>query len=59
MARTEDSARVLYTADKRALERDEIFVEFVHDAFVIEDADHLLFARSNGKQDLVMLRVRR
>jgi hypothetical protein len=54
-ARKEDSARVLYTADKRALESDEIFVEFVtgsHDAFVIEDADHLLLARSNGNHDL-------
>jgi SpoVK/Ycf46/Vps4 family AAA+-type ATPase len=54
-ARKEESARVLYTADKRALESDEIFVEFVtgsHDAFVIEDADHLLLARSNGNHDL-------
>lgn len=54
-ARKQDSAKVLYTADKRALESDEIFVEFVtgsHDAFVIEDADHLLLARSNGNHDL-------
>jgi hypothetical protein len=54
-ARKADSARVLYTADKRALESDEIFVEFVtgsHDAFLIEDADHLLLARSNGNHDL-------
>jgi hypothetical protein len=54
-ARKADSARVLYTADKRALESDEIFVEFVtgsHDAFVIEDADHLLLARSNGNHHL-------
>lgn len=54
-ARKSDSAKVLYTADKRALESDEIFVEFVtgsHDAFVIEDADHLLLARSNGNHDL-------
>jgi len=46
---------VLYTADKRALESDEIFVEFItgsHDAFVIEDADHLLMARANGNVDL-------
>jgi len=44
-ARKGDSAKVLYTADTRALESDEIFVEFVtgsHDAFVIEDADHIL-----------------
>ncbi len=52
---TADSAQVLYTADMRALESDEIFVDFVtgnHDAFVIEDADHLLKARSNGNVDL-------
>ena len=46
-----DSAKVLYTADTRALESDEIFVEFVtgsHDAFVIEDADHILDSRVQG-----------
>ncbi len=46
-----DSAQVLYTADKRALENDEIFVEFItgaHDAFVLEDADHILGARAGG-----------
>lgn len=49
------SAEIMYTADKRALESDEIFVEFItgdHDAFVIEDADHMLMARTNGNQDL-------
>jgi hypothetical protein len=54
-ARKADSAQVLYTADMRALETDEIFVDFItgkHDAFVIEDADHLLMARSNGNVDL-------
>ncbi len=54
-ARKGDSARVLYTADQRALENDEIFVEFItgsHDAFVIEDADHLLMPRANGNVDL-------
>jgi len=54
-ARKGDSARVLYTADQRVLENDEIFVEFItgsHDAFVIEDADHLLMARANGNVDL-------
>jgi hypothetical protein len=54
-ARKADSAKVLYTADKRALESDDIFVEFItgsHDAFVIEDADHLLVARANGNVDL-------
>jgi ATPase family associated with various cellular activities (AAA) len=50
-----DSAKVLYTADTRALESDEIFVEFAtgsHDAFVIEDADHILDARANGNVHL-------
>jgi hypothetical protein len=54
-ARKADSAQVLYTADMRALENDEIFVDFItgnHDAFVIEDADHLLMARANGNTDL-------
>jgi hypothetical protein len=48
-------AKIMYTADKKALEGDEIFVEFItgsHQAFVIEDADHLLLARSNGNQEL-------
>ena len=50
-----DSAKVMYTADKRALENDEIFVDFItgsHDAFVIEDADHLLKARTSGNFEL-------
>ena len=50
-----ESAEVMYTADRSALEKDEIFVEFItgsHDAFVIEDADHMLMARSNGNIDL-------
>jgi hypothetical protein len=50
-----ESAEVLYTADTRALENDEIFVEFAtgsHDAFVIEDADHLLNSRANGNLNL-------
>jgi energy-coupling factor transporter ATP-binding protein EcfA2 len=49
------SAEIMYTADKRTMENDEIFVEFItgdHDAFVIEDADHMLMARTNGNQDL-------
>jgi len=50
-----ETAKVMYTADKAALENDEIFVDFItgsHDAFVIEDADHLLKARSSGNHDL-------
>ncbi|MBB6093038.1 guanylate kinase [Povalibacter uvarum] len=53
--RRHKSANVMYTGDKRALENDEIFVDFItgsHDAFVIEDADHLLLARNNGNHDL-------
>jgi ATP-dependent 26S proteasome regulatory subunit len=45
----------MYTGDRRTLESDEIFVDFItgsHAAFVIEDADHLLLARSNGNHDL-------
>jgi hypothetical protein len=50
-----ESAEIMYTCDKRALESDEIFVNFItgsHDAFVIEDADHILTPRANGNQDL-------
>jgi hypothetical protein len=50
-----DSAKIMYTADKRALGNDEIFVDFItgsHDAFVIEDADHLLKARTSGNFEL-------
>ncbi|MGH8284499.1 MAG: AAA family ATPase, partial [Steroidobacteraceae bacterium] len=49
------SANVLYTADRRTLDNDEIFVEFLtgmHDAFVVEDADHMLGARANGNVDM-------
>jgi hypothetical protein len=53
--RKRDSANILYTADRRAIESDEIYVEFLtgaHDALIVEDADHLLGARSNGNRDL-------
>jgi SpoVK/Ycf46/Vps4 family AAA+-type ATPase len=53
--RKEDSALVMYTADKSALEGDEIFVDFItglHDAFIIEDADHLLQPRTDGNKNL-------
>jgi hypothetical protein len=53
--RKHDIAKVLYTADRRALENGEIYVDFLtgeHDAFVVEDADHLLGARTNGNIDL-------
>lgn len=48
-----ESARVLYTADRHALESDRIFLQFItgeHDAFVIEDADHILTSRSSGNE---------
>ena len=50
-----DSAKVLYTADRRTLENDEIFIEFItgdHDAFVIEDADHILTPRADGNDNV-------
>jgi hypothetical protein len=50
-----DNAMVMYTADKRALASDEIFVEFItgsHDALVIEDSDLLLKARTSGNEDM-------
>ncbi|MEO8064244.1 MAG: AAA family ATPase [Pseudomonadota bacterium] len=50
-----ENAEVMYTADKRALQSDEIFVEFItgsHDAFVIEDTDHLLKARTSGNEEM-------
>jgi len=48
-------AQALYTGDKRALENDEIFVKFItgwDDAFVVEDADHLLKPRAEGNEHL-------
>jgi len=53
--RKRDNALIMYTADKRALAGDEIFVEFVtgaHDAFVIEDSDLLLKARTSGNEEM-------
>lgn len=53
--RKKASAEVMYTADKRALENEEIFVDFItgdHDAFVVEDADHLLQSRASGNHDV-------
>ncbi len=48
-------AQALYTGDKKSLENDEIFVEFItgfDDAFVVEDADHLLRPRASGNENL-------
>jgi len=48
-------AQALYTGDRRSLENDEIFVKFItgrDDAFVVEDADHLLRPRAAGNEHL-------
>ena len=50
-----ENADVMYTADKRALTTDELFVQFItgsHDALVIEDIDHLLKARTSGNEEM-------
>lgn len=49
------NACAVYTGDTKALETDQIFVNFITgeaDAFVIEDADHLLQPRSSGNENL-------
>jgi hypothetical protein len=53
--RKKGQAQALYTGDKKALESDEIFIEFItgrHDAFIVEDADHHLRPRSDGNENL-------
>lgn len=50
-----ENAEVMYTTDKRAMAGDEMFVEFItgsHDAFVVEDTDHLLKARTSGNEEM-------
>jgi hypothetical protein len=50
-----EQARALYTGDMKALAADEIFVKFItgdEDAFVVEDADHLLKPRADGNEHL-------
>ncbi len=50
-----NNANALYTGDKKTLENDEIFVKFItgwDDAFVIEDADHVLRPRTDGNDHL-------
>jgi len=54
-ARKGEPARALYTGDMRALQSDEAFVKFItgeHDAFVVEDADHMLKPRADGNEHL-------
>lgn len=51
----DEEAQVLYTGDMKALAGDEIYVKFItgrQDAFIIEDADHLLKPRADGNQHL-------
>ncbi len=51
----DEKARALYTGDMKALGSDEIFLKFItgwDDAFVVEDADHLLKPRADGNEDL-------
>jgi len=53
--RKDDETIALYTGEMKALMGDEIFVKFItgcQDAFVIEDADHLLKPRADGNDDL-------
>jgi ABC-type transport system involved in cytochrome c biogenesis ATPase subunit len=53
--RKNGQASALYTGDKQALENDEIFVKFItgwEDAFIIEDADHVLKPRAEGNENL-------
>src|ERR1044072_1919775 len=50
-----EEAECLYTGDMRTLTSDGIFVRFItatHDAFVVEDADHLLKPRADGTEHL-------
>lgn len=50
-----EPARALYTGDMNALMGDEIYVRFAtgtDDAFVVEDADHLLQPRADGNLHL-------
>jgi ATP-dependent 26S proteasome regulatory subunit len=50
-----EQAHALYTGDVRALASDEVFVKFItggHDAFIVEDADHLLKPRADGNENL-------
>src|SRR5262249_27262404 len=50
-----EQAQALYTGDVRALASDEVFVKFItggHDAFIVEDADHLLKPRAEGNENL-------
>jgi hypothetical protein len=50
-----EPAEVLYSGDSAVLESDDVFLEFIvgdFQAFVVEDADHLLAPRCDGNQTL-------
>jgi ATPase family associated with various cellular activities (AAA) len=51
----DEVASALYTGEVKALAGDQMFVKFItstHDAFVVEDADHLLKPRADGNEHL-------
>jgi len=53
--RKDGESEALYTGDMKALQTDQIFVKFItgwDDAFVVEDADHLLKPRCDGNEHL-------
>lgn len=53
--RTKGDCRIMFTGDGALFERDEVFMRFIgsgHQAFVIEDADHLLRPRKDGNTSL-------
>jgi ATPase family associated with various cellular activities (AAA) len=50
-----EPAKAMYTGDMKALQGDEMFVKFItgsEDAFIVEDADHLLKPRADGNVNL-------
>ena len=50
-----EQAKALYTGDMKALASDELFVKFItghEEAFIVEDADHLLKPRADGNEHL-------
>jgi hypothetical protein len=53
--RKEEPARVMYSGDTKLLQSDELFVKFTtghEDAFVMEDADHVMKPRAEGNDHL-------
>ena len=50
-----EEARAIYTGDMKALMTDQIYVRFItgeDEAFIVEDADHLLKPRADGNEHL-------